>query len=505
MTKILGKSVATAKQMSSYLLSVNSNPKFSRNITALEFCQLFIDICAKEGVRGDIAFAQACKETGNFKFGGDVSYTQNNFAGLGATGGGVCGCIFPSIEVGILAQAQHLKTYATKESLNINCVDPRRTNWFVNAKGGTSPDIESLGGTWAVPGYDTKKYTSLAEANKAKDSYGYQIVNILNNILKIKEKEDDIMEKPIIALSAGHSKNTAGKRCMKALDTNETREWYLNNRIIDKVETKLKAYNCTVIRVNDTTGNIDTPLSTRVKTANDAKADVYVSMHHNAGLYGRNGGGTVILYYPSGTCKDDATKLYNEIIKQTNLKGNRSTPIANGSHLYEIKQTKMPCFLVENGFMDSPVDVPIILSEEHAEKTAIGVVNFLAEYLKLSKNNNVTISEIPSQIPVSPSTSTSTVFKKYIYNGIDYSLVFDPEYYANKYSDLKKAFGNDSDKLFKHFNTYGMKESRIAKATFNVIAYKNRYVDLQNAFGGDLPAYYRHYCQFGYKEGRSAV
>lgn len=207
MTKILGKSVATAKQMSAYLLSINPSPKFSKNITVLDFCQLFLDVCAKEGVRGDIAFAQACKETGNFKFKGDVKYIQNNFAGLGATGGGVCGCVFSSIEEGILAQAQHLKTYATKDNLNEPCVDPRRTTWFVNAKGGTSPDVETLCGTWAVPGYSTSKYTSLDAARKAKDSYGYQIITILNNILKIKtdEKEDNSVSTTKMA----YDKNTA--------------------------------------------------------------------------------------------------------------------------------------------------------------------------------------------------------------------------------------------------------------------------------------------------------
>ena len=45
-----------------------------------------------------------------------------------------------------------------------------------------------------------------------------------------------------IALSAGHGKNTAGKRCKKSLDPNETREWVLNNRIADKVENLLKSY-----------------------------------------------------------------------------------------------------------------------------------------------------------------------------------------------------------------------------------------------------------------------
>lgn len=188
MTLILGKSVASAQQMSEYLLRNNPSPKFSTSITALEFAQKFLDVCAKENVRGDIAFSQACKETGFFKFNGDVKYTQNNFAGLGATGG-VPGCSFPDIDTGILAQAQHLKSYATKDALNCPNVDPRRSTWFMNTKGGTSPEVETLGGTWAVPGYNTTLYKSLDEANKAKDSYGYQIIKHLDAILAITDKE----------------------------------------------------------------------------------------------------------------------------------------------------------------------------------------------------------------------------------------------------------------------------------------------------------------------------
>ena len=201
--KILGKSVATARQMAKYLLSVNPNPKLSVDIPIENFCQLFLDTCDLEGVRGDVAFAQACKETGNFNFKGDVMYTQNNFCGLGATGNGVIGCVFKNMSDGILAQAQHLKTYATKDGLNLTCIDPRRTDWFVKAKGGTAPDVELLGGTWAVPGYDTKKYKSLADANNARDSYGYQIVDILNRILMIKEG-GTVVAKKKICIDPGH-------------------------------------------------------------------------------------------------------------------------------------------------------------------------------------------------------------------------------------------------------------------------------------------------------------
>lgn len=555
MTKILGKSVATAKQMSEYLLSKNKTPKFSKNISALDFCQLFLDVCTKEGVRGDIAFAQSCKETAYFKYGGDVKYTQNNFAGIGATGGGVCGCIFSSIEEGILAQAQHLKTYATKDALNEPCVDPRRTTWFINAKGGTSPNVETLGGTWAVPGYSTSKYSSLEAANAAKDSYGYQIIDILNNILKInvKEEEKNMANKPVIALSAGHGLYTAGKRCMKSLDKNETREWYLNDRIVDKIEFKLQAYECTVVRVNDTTGKVDTPLATRATTANNANADIYIAMHHNAGINGGSGGGTVVFYYPTGDGKEMATDLYNHIIKYTGLKGNRSKPIASTRTLYEVRVPKAKAFLIENGFMDSRVDVPVILSESHAEKTAMGVVDFLVEHFNLKSNGKVINTTTTTTKPSTPNeTDTYTVQKgdtlskigtktgvawKTIanLNGIkfpytiavgqvlklrevtttstatttvkgNYDLIFDATYYSNTYPDLKKAFGTNEAKLLNHFKTYGMKEGRQAIKTFNVKIYKENNADLRKAFGNaGYEKYFEHYMTYGYKENRKCV
>lgn len=218
------------------------------------------------------------------------------------------------------------------------------------------------------------------------------------------------MANPIIALSAGHGYYTSGKRCMKSIDPSETREWYLNDRIIDKVEHKLSAYNCTVIRVNDSTGNTDTSLYNRVTASNKANADIYISMHHNAGVNGGKGGGTVVFYYPTTNNKEIARKLYNHIIKYTGLTGNRSNPIPSTTSLYEVRKPKAKSFLVENGFMDSVVDVPIILSESHAEKTANGVVDFLVEYFGLTKTN---VSNNPTT-----STYTRTQFIKDVQNAI---------------------------------------------------------------------------------------
>ena len=88
------------------------------------------------------------------------------------------------------------------------------------------------------------------------------------------------------------------------------------------------------------------------------------------------------------------------------------------------------------------------------------------------------------------------------FNGVDYSRVYDFDYYINRYEDLKKAFGNDDVAALKHFIKYGMREGRQAKETFDVFSYKNANQDLRKAFGNDLRKYYEHYMIWGYKERR---
>lgn len=94
---------------------------------------------------------------------------------------------------------------------------------------------------------------------------------------------------------------------------------------------------------------------------------------------------------------------------------------------------------------------------------------------------------------------------QYILNGLDYSPVFNPEFYANKYADLRAAFGTNADALWLHFQNFGMNEFRQASAEFNPVIYKNRYPDLVAAYGNNNPMYYYHYVAFGKNEGRSAT
>ena len=91
------------------------------------------------------------------------------------------------------------------------------------------------------------------------------------------------------------------------------------------------------------------------------------------------------------------------------------------------------------------------------------------------------------------------------YGGLDYSSVFNAQYYANKYGDLRAAFGNNSAALFRHFINNGMNEGRQASEDFDFWYYYNNNWDLRNAFGNNKGAYYRHYITNGAREGRVAA
>ncbi len=156
-TPIMGATTVTAAQLVAYYKSTGSvYPQLYNDLgVSLErFAELYIQECNAEGVRAEVAFAQAMLETGNLKFGGDVKVSQFNFAGLGATGGGVPGFDFAAVygssssglQTGIRGHVQHLKCYASSAALNQTKVDPR---WNDSLRL-RAVSVEELAGTWAA-------------------------------------------------------------------------------------------------------------------------------------------------------------------------------------------------------------------------------------------------------------------------------------------------------------------------------------------------------------------
>lgn len=114
-----------------------------------------------EGVDYDIAFCQMCVETDFLRFPGRVEPTQNNFATLANGAGNLAS--FDSARLGVRAQVQHLKAYASTEPLARAKVDPR----FDFVKRGVAPFVGQLSNLWSAdPLYGQKILARLEELYK---------------------------------------------------------------------------------------------------------------------------------------------------------------------------------------------------------------------------------------------------------------------------------------------------------------------------------------------------
>lgn len=134
------------------------------------------------GVRWDFAFYQMIVETGALSYWrgnrhGDVKPSQNNFAGLGATGKGERGESFPDIGSGVRAHLEHLLLYAGRPVDNPIAQRTRNVrDWGVLTpwqQTFTRPiNFADLSAKWA-PG--TKSYTAMLQT--VADRFNAEVCN----------------------------------------------------------------------------------------------------------------------------------------------------------------------------------------------------------------------------------------------------------------------------------------------------------------------------------------
>ena len=149
--------------------------------TLYSFANIYYEEATKENIRPEVAWCQTMLETGYLKFGGQVKIEQFNFAGLGATDGGAAGADFSmygenGVRIGVRAQIQHLKAYASptasKETLKEECVDPRFD--LVSPKGCAS-DVIYLG----------QKENPDGKGWATSEGYGYHILDLIIKLLAL--------------------------------------------------------------------------------------------------------------------------------------------------------------------------------------------------------------------------------------------------------------------------------------------------------------------------------
>lgn len=143
-TSMFGGSTATLEQAKAWA---------ARNGAGEEFCALadiYWSYGELTGIRPDILYAQACKETGFGKFGGSVLPEQNNYAGIkkyGATGDATEDHdSFATPDDGVRAHFNHMSAYLGLEP--IGEVHGRYNSVKKMPWAGSVKNLEELGGKW---------------------------------------------------------------------------------------------------------------------------------------------------------------------------------------------------------------------------------------------------------------------------------------------------------------------------------------------------------------------
>ena len=184
---IYGEAEASKKQ--AVALIKQNNPKVRLACSVEELVDLYWRESEREDIRPDLALAQSIVETGTYAYGGDVQHNQNNFCGLGTTGGGVKGATFKTPELGVRAHIQHLLAYTQKKRPKTAIVDPRyELAHNIRMERGMVDTWYGLNGTWAMgslycekimatyqkmlamPGGLEKKKDKKLESDKKKDT-----------------------------------------------------------------------------------------------------------------------------------------------------------------------------------------------------------------------------------------------------------------------------------------------------------------------------------------------
>ena len=276
----------------------------------------------------------------------------------------------------------------------------------------------------------------------------------------------------IIALDAGHGGTDPGAQ------GNGKSEADLTWKIVAACKNKLEAYGFKVVLAREQSGSYSgNDYLYRVQRCVSQGAQAFVSFHINSGSPVAHG---AEVYAPAANEYDYtqvSVELANKVMNNLASMGLSYRGVFQmevGDEFAVIRCAReqgIPGILIEHGFISNAGDVLNYFSDEGCRRLG-----------------EADADAIIAQFPKS--------------TWLDYSSVFDANYYLSNNPDVAKATAGNSELALDHFINYGMSEGRRGSASFDVQSYFNEYPDLRAAFGFDLVKYYEHYVTAGKAEGR---
>lgn len=183
-------------------------------------------------------------------------------------------------------------------------------------------------------------------------------------------KDDvSIFNGKVIVIDAGHGGSDPGAV------GNGLREKDITLDIALRVKQLLEEKGFAVIMTRDS--DVYPSLKERTDLANNANADIFVSIHVNSG----GGTGIETWWYSKGPepqkSLELAKSIQNELIKETNA---RDRGVKDGN-LHVNRESKMPSALIEVGFIDNASDAAKLAQSSYKQQIAKGIVEGIIKYL----------------------------------------------------------------------------------------------------------------------------
>ena len=204
----------------------------------------------------------------------------------------------------------------------------------------------------------------------------------------VKDASRDKNTKRAIFLDPGHGGSDSGAVA------NGVREKDLTLSVYNKVSSRLASLGYSVLTSRNT--DKDVGLVSRADQANKSNADMFLSIHFNAGGRGASYGIETYYYKPEAGYTpainkenhnnperlEKSRKLANKVQQNLLYKTGAYDRGVKRASFAVLRETSVPSILVELGFIDNQEEVSKIKTNEYQEKLADGIVDGIVEYYK---------------------------------------------------------------------------------------------------------------------------
>ncbi|WHY15763.1 N-acetylmuramoyl-L-alanine amidase [Peribacillus frigoritolerans] len=187
---------------------------------------------------------------------------------------------------------------------------------------------------------------------------------------------------------------------------NGLKEKDITLKIANKVKSMLEGYKDVSVKMSRT-GDTFPSLSARTKAANEWGANIFLSIHINAG--GGAGYEDYVYTSASAKAKECQSTIHAEIMKVIDMK-DRGKKSAN---YHVLRTSSMPAVLTECGFIDNAGDAAKLKTSVFIEKLSKGHVNGLVKAFNLKKKAAAENVETSTSYTIVKGDTLYSIAKKY--------------------------------------------------------------------------------------------